>query len=234
MLHVNNLVVRYGDSLALQDVSLTVDEGRIVAVLGSNGAGKTTLLKTVASLLKPVRGTVTFMNKDITGIGAHNVVRHGVALVPEGKHIFGKMSVEENLLLGAIIHKDPVYRQEKLESIFGLFPRLKERLPQLAGTLSGGEQQMLAIGRALMSNPKMLMLDEPSLGIAPLLVEKIFEAILAIRDSGMTILLVEQHVQESLECADYAYILQTGHLILQGAADELQKNEEVKKAYLGM
>ena len=234
MLNVNNLVVHYGDSLALSGVSFSVEKGRIVAMLGSNGSGKTTLLKSVASLLKPSSGSVVFMDKDITAIGAHYVVRHGIALVPEGKHIFGRMSVAENLLLGAITKKDAAYREERLESIYGLFPRLRERLGQLAGTLSGGEQQMLAIGRALMSDPQLLMLDEPSLGIAPKLVEKIFEAILTIRDRGMTILLVEQHVQESLECADYAYILQTGRLILQGPTTELMENDDVKRAYLGM
>jgi branched-chain amino acid transport system ATP-binding protein len=234
MLRVNDLFVVYGESPALSGVTLTVAQGQIVAALGSNGAGKTTLLKTIASVLRPQSGSIFFREQNITGIGAHRVVSRGVALTPEGKHIFGRMSVLENLLIGAVTRKDPRYREERLDYVFSLFPRLKERLQQTAGTLSGGEQQMLAIARALMSGPQFLMLDEPSLGIAPLLVEKIFEAIVAVRNAGMTVLLVEQHVDEALSCADYAYIFQTGRVVAQGPAEKLRNSGDMKKLYLGI
>jgi branched-chain amino acid transport system ATP-binding protein len=234
LLTVENLVAKYGQAVALQGVSLEIDEGRIVVVIGANGSGKSTLLKNIISLITPAEGKITFDGRDITGIGTHNVVRTGIALVPEGKRIFAKMTVRENLLLGALIKKDPVYRVERMETIYELFPRLKERENQMAGTLSGGEQQMLAIGRALMPDPRLLMLDEPSLGIAPKLVEKIFEAIQVIRDAGVTIVLVEQHVQESLEIADYSYVLQTGKIFMQGTGPELLKDQTICRAYLGM
>ena len=234
LLKVENLVAKYGDATALHNVSMQVASGQAVIVIGANGSGKSTLLNSIMSLLKPAGGKVTYNGRDITGIGAHNTVRAGVALVPEGKQIFAKMTVLENLLLGALIKKDPIYRAERLERIFELFPRLKEREKQTAGTLSGGEQQMLAIGRALMSDPKLLMLDEPSLGIAPNLVEKIFEAVHSIRETGVTIVLVEQHVQEALEFADYAYVLQTGNVLMQGTGSDLLRDPAICKAYLGM
>lgn len=234
LLNVENLAARYGQAIALQGISMRVGQGQVVVIIGSNGSGKSTLLKSIMSLVKPYEGAITYNGEEITGIGAHNVVRKGVTLVPEGKHIFAKMTVRENLLLGALIKKDPAYRAERMDKIFGLFPRLREREKQLAGTLSGGEQQMLAIGRALMSEPRLLMLDEPSLGIAPMLVEKIFEAIQIIRDTGVTIVLVEQHVQESLEIADYAYVLQTGRIFLQGPGPEMLRDETICQAYLGM
>jgi branched-chain amino acid transport system ATP-binding protein len=213
---------------------LSIEEGQIVAVLGANGSGKSTLLKSIASLLKLSQGRILFNNESIGNIGAHNVVHRGISLVPEGKHIFAKMSVKENLLLGAFTQKDQTVREEALGEIYDLFPRLKERLDQKAGTLSGGEQQMLAIGRGLMSRPKLLMFDEPSLGIAPNLVPRIFEVIDEIRQRGVTVLLVEQHVQEAMEIADRAYILQTGNVALEGKAKDLLNSDLVKKTYLGM
>ena len=234
LLHVDKIKVKYGEIIALHDVSIDVKEGEILAVLGSNGAGKSTLLKTIAAMLRPVEGSITFQGTVINGMPTHNVVRHGISLVPEGKHIFAKISVAENLLIGAYTKKEKGLREETLEEIFRLFPRLKERLDQKGGTLSGGEQQMLAIARGLMSRPKILMLDEPSLGIAPNLVSRIFEAIDQIRASGLTILIVEQHVQDALELADRAYIMQTGKIVLEGAANDLMNSEMVQKAYMGM
>ncbi len=234
LLNVERIKVQYKDIVALHDVSLSIEVGQIVAVLGANGSGKTTLLRSIASLLKLSQGRILFNNESIGNIGAHNVVRRGISLVPEGRHIFAKMSVKENLLLGAFTQKDQAVREEALGEIYDLFPRLQERLDQKAGTLSGGEQQMLAIGRALMSHPKLLMLDEPSLGIAPNLVARIFEVIDEIRQRGVTVLLVEQHVQDSLELADYAYILQTGRITLNGKCQMLLNDDMVKTAYLGM
>jgi branched-chain amino acid transport system ATP-binding protein len=234
LLSVEKIKVKYKQITALHEVSLQVKEGEIVAALGSNGAGKSTLLKSIASQLNPEEGAVLFQGERINGIGPHEVVRRGISLVPEGKRIFAKMSVNENLLVGAYIQKDEKIRVETLTRIFELFPRLRERMKQKAGTLSGGEQQMLAIARGLMSKPKLLMLDEPSLGIAPNLVDRIFETIEIIRKSGLTILIVEQHVQEALEMADRGYILQTGKIILEGKSKELLDSELVQKAYLGI
>lgn len=234
MLSVEKIKVKYKQITALHEISLQVKEGEIVAALGSNGAGKSTLLKSIASQLNPEEGAVLFQGERINGIGPHEVVRRGISLVPEGKRIFAKMSVNENLLVGAYIQKDEKIRVETLNRIFELFPRLRERMKQKAGTLSGGEQQMLAIARGLMSKPKLLMLDEPSLGIAPNLVDRIFETIEIIRKSGLTILIVEQHVQEALEMADRGYILQTGKIILEGKSKELLDSELVQKAYLGI
>jgi branched-chain amino acid transport system ATP-binding protein len=234
LLSVERIKVKYKQITALHEVSLQVKEGEIVVALGSNGAGKSTLLKSIASQLNPEEGAVVFQGERINGIGPHEVVRRGLSLVPEGKRIFAKMSVNENLLAGAYIQKDEKIRVETLDKIFLLFPRLRERMKQKAGTLSGGEQQMLAIARGLMSNPKLLMLDEPSLGIAPNLVDRIFETIETIRKSGLTILIVEQHVQEALEIADRGYILQTGKIVLEGESKELLESEVVKKAYLGI
>jgi branched-chain amino acid transport system ATP-binding protein len=234
LLKVENLVAKYGDAIALKDISIKVFEGQIVVIIGANGSGKSTLLKSIMSLVKPTAGKIEFNGQDITGIGTHHVVHTGVTLVPEGKQIFTKMTVKENLLLGALIKKDPVYRAQRLEKIYALFPRLQERKAQHAGTLSGGEQQMLAIGRALMSEPKFLMLDEPSLGIAPKLVEKIFESIKIIKENNVTILLVEQHVRESLEIADYGYVLRTGAILLQGTGKYILSEKSICQAYLGM
>jgi len=234
LLNIEKIKVKYNQITALHEVSLQVKEGEIVAALGSNGAGKSTLLKSIASQLNPVEGSVLFQGERINGIGPHEVVRRGVSLVPEGKRIFAKMSVNENLLVGAYIQKDEKIRVETLDRIFELFPRLRERMKQKAGTLSGGEQQMLAIARGLMSKPKLLMLDEPSLGIAPNLVDRIFATIETIRKSGLTILIVEQHVQEALEMADRGYLLQTGKIVLDGKANDLLESEVVKKAYLGI
>ncbi len=234
MLSVEKIKVKYKQITALHEVSLQVKEGEIVAALGSNGAGKSTLLKSIASQLNPAEGSVLFQGERINGIGPHQVVRRGISLVPEGKRIFAKMSVNENLLVGAYIQKDEKIRGDTLDRIFELFPRLRERMKQKAGTLSGGEQQMLAIARGLMSRPKLLMLDEPSLGIAPNLVDRIFETIETIRKSGLTILIVEQHVQETLEMADRGYVLQTGKIVLDGKSKDLLESEIVKKAYLGI
>jgi branched-chain amino acid transport system ATP-binding protein len=234
LLSVENISVKYKQITALHEVSLQVKEGEIVAVLGSNGAGKSTLLKSIASQLNPAEGSVLFQGERINGIGPHEVVRRGISLVPEGKRIFAKMSVNENLLVGAYIQKNEKMRIETLDRIFELFPRLRERMKQKAGNLSGGEQQMLAIARGLMSNPKLLMLDEPSLGIAPNLVDRIFETIETIRKSGLTILIVEQHVQDALEMADRGYILQTGKIVFDGKSNDLLESEIVKKAYLGI
>jgi branched-chain amino acid transport system ATP-binding protein len=234
LLSVEKIKVKYKQITALHEVSLQVKEGEIVAALGSNGAGKSTLLKSIASQLNPEEGTVLFQGERINGIGPHEVVRRGISLVPEGKRIFAKMSVNENLLVGAYIQKDEKIRVETLNRIFELFPRLRERMKQKAGTLSGGEQQMLAIARGLMSKPKLLMLDEPSLGIAPNLVDRIFETIEIIRKSGLTILIVEQHVQEALDMADRGYIFQTGKIVLEGKSKDLLDSEVVKKAYLGI
>jgi branched-chain amino acid transport system ATP-binding protein len=234
LLSVEKIKVKYKQITALHEVSLQVKEGEIVAALGSNGAGKSTLLKSIASQLNPEEGTVLFQGERINGIGPHEVVRRGISLVPEGKRIFAKMSVNENLLVGAYIQKNEKLRIETLDRIFELFPRLRERMKQKAGNLSGGEQQMLAIARGLMSNPKLLMLDEPSLGIAPNLVDRIFETIETIRKSGLTILIVEQHVQDALEMADRGYILQTGKIVFDGKSKDLLESEIVKKAYLGI
>jgi branched-chain amino acid transport system ATP-binding protein len=234
LLSVEKIKVNYKQIAALHEVSLHVREGEIVVALGSNGAGKSTLLKSIASQLNPAEGSVLFQGERINGIGPHEVVKRGISLVPEGKRIFAKMSVNENLLVGAYLQKDEKIRTATLDRIFELFPRLRERMKQKAGTLSGGEQQMLAIARGLMSKPKLLMLDEPSLGIAPNLVDRIFETIEIIRKSGLTILIVEQHVQEALEMADRGYILQTGRIVLEGNSEILLESELVKKAYLGI
>lgn len=234
MLSVEKIRVKYKQITALHEVSLQVKEGEIVAALGSNGAGKSTLLKSIASQLNPEEGAILFQGERINGVGPHEVVRRGISLVPEGKRIFAKMSVNENLLVGAYIQKDEKIRVETLNRIFELFPRLRERMKQKAGTLSGGEQQMLAIARGLMSKPRLLMLDEPSLGIAPNLVDRIFETIETIRKSGLTILIVEQHVQEALDMADRGYIFQTGKIVLEGRSKDLLDSEVVKKAYLGI
>jgi len=235
LLHVNQLDSYYGRSQTLHGVSLTVEEGELVCVLGANGAGKSTLLKNIIGLVKPRQGSIEFSGKRIEQMAAFQIVREGVTLCPEDKKIFPQMSVLKNLLLGAWVHGSDHSRiQKNLNDIFELFPILNDRQSQMAGTLSGGEQQMMVIGRSLMSNPKLLMLDEPSLGIAPLVVARIFEVIREINRRGTTILLVEQNASISLKTASRGYIMETGQLILEGKAGDLLQDEKVKKAYLGL
>ncbi len=233
LLRVAGLKVAYGGIKALKGVDLEVRRGEIVAMIGANGAGKTTTLKTVARLLPIAAGTIEYDGADIGGLSTEDVVEAGISLVPEGRAIFGGLSVRENLELGAFNHKNRRAMAETLEDVVGLFPRLGERMKQEAGTLSGGEQQMLAIGRAVMARPALLLLDEPSLGIAPKLVQQIFEAIEQIVTSGTTILLVEQNTRLALKYAKRAYVLRTGEIAMSGDAKELAENEEIKAAYLG-
>jgi branched-chain amino acid transport system ATP-binding protein len=234
LLEVKNIRVTYGSIPAIYGVSFRVNSGEIVCIVGSNGVGKSTLLKAISGLEHPVEGEIVFEDKRIDRLLPHDIVKLGISYVPEGKRIFFRVTVEENLILGSFIHKDKSKRAENLEYVYSLFPRLEERNKQKAGTLSGGEQQMLAIARGLMSKPKLLMLDEPSLGIMPKLVDKIFEAIEEISKTGMTILLVEQNVREALELANRAYILQTGKIILEGQSAELLESDMVRKAYMGL
>jgi branched-chain amino acid transport system ATP-binding protein len=234
MLEIKNLIVNYGAITALQSVSLQVQQGDIVTLIGSNGAGKTTTLKTVSGLLKPKAGEVFYQGRNISGLPAHEIVKLGISHVPEGRMIFANLTVWENLQMGAYLQNDKQAIQKEADYIFGIFPRLKERQTQIAGTLSGGEQQMLAIGRALMSRPKFLMLDEPSLGIAPILVKTIFEKIVEInRERGITILLVEQNANLALQVSRYGYVLETGRVTLQDKSEALRQNEQVKNSYLG-
>ena len=234
MLEIRNLQVNYGAIAALQGISLSVKAGSIVTLIGANGAGKTTTLKAVSGLLKPKSGEILYEGKDIAGLPPHQIVRLGLSHVPEGRMIFANLTVHENLQLGAFLQKDRNVVARELEHVFHLFPRLQEREKQVAGTLSGGEQQMLAIGRALMARPKFLMLDEPSLGLAPLLVKTIFEKIVEInRERGLTILLVEQNANLALEVSSAGYVLETGKITLQGDSPSLRQNPQVKSAYLG-
>jgi len=233
MLQVENIEVYYGKIYALKGVSLTVNEGELVALIGSNGAGKSTTLRTISGLLRPKQGSVTYNGQRIDKIAPHQIVRLGLAHCPEGRRIFGRLSVYENLTLGAVTRTDRAEIERSREQVFDLFPRLKERASQLASTLSGGEQQMLAMGRALMSQPKLLLLDEPSLGLAPMLVTQIFNIVQSIRQRGGTILLVEQNARQALQIADRAYVMETGKIILAGSATELQTNPQVEHAYLG-
>lgn len=234
VLEVRDLVVCYGVISALHGISLNIRQGDIVTLIGANGAGKTTALRTISGLLRPKTGTVTFHGADITRCPPHKIVARGLSQVPEGRMVFANLSVRENLELGAFLRKDRPGIQSDLDLVFSLFPRLKERDKQIAGTLSGGEQQMLAIGRALMSKPSFLMLDEPSLGIAPLLVKTIFEKIVEInQQQGITILLVEQNANLALEISHYGYVLETGRITLQDQSPSLRANPEVRKAYLG-
>ncbi|MFG3614114.1 ABC transporter ATP-binding protein [Rummeliibacillus stabekisii] len=233
MLTINEINVFYGNIQALKGVSLEVNEGEIVTLIGANGAGKSTLLKTVSGLLKPKQGTIEFQGKTIAGKAAQSIVKAGISHVPEGRRVFSNMSVEENLDLGAYLRKDHKAVAEDKERIFKIFPILLERRKQLSGTLSGGEQQMLAMGRAIMARPKLLLLDEPSMGLAPLMVKTIFHTIEEIRKEGTTILLVEQNAHMALSIADRAYVIETGHVVLSGLAKDLQEAEQVKAAYLG-
>ncbi len=231
-LRVEDIHVYYGAIHAIRGVTFAVNEGEIVTLIGANGAGKSTILKTVSGLLRPKSGTITFDGTDITQIPPHKLIPMGLAHVPEGRRIFQQMTVEENLEMGAFTQpKDGIAAD--LEKVFALFPRLKERRRQIAGTLSGGEQQMLAMGRALMSHPKLLMLDEPSMGLAPILVEQIFDIIRSLHRTGTTILLVEQNAQMALSVADRAYVLETGEITLTGTGNELIHSDDIRKAYLG-
>ena len=233
MLKIDDINVYYGAIHAIKGISLEVNEGEIVTLIGANGAGKSTTLRTISGLLKPKTGTMTFEGKNIAGVPAHNIVKAGISQVPEGRRIFAEMSVMENLDLGAFIRKDKDGIQKDLKMVFERFPRLEERKNQEAGTLSGGEQQMLAMGRALMSRPRLLLLDEPSLGLAPLLIREIFSIIQDINKTGTTILLVEQNANMALSIANRAYVLETGRITLSGDAKELAASEDVRKAYLG-
>ncbi len=234
MLEVQSVTAGYGDITILRDVSFSVSEGQLVALVGSNGAGKTTCLRTISGLVRPSEGTIMFQGNRIDSLPPHKIMELGLAHVPEGRRLFGRLTVMENLLLGAYTRRDKKFREESLAAMFEFFPRLKERRHQRAGTLSGGEQQMLAIGRALMSRPRLLVLDEPSLGLAPIIVEQIFERIQQIKADGMTILLVEQNVQEALEIADVGVVMRTGVVEKSGRAADLLKDESVRKAYMGI
>ncbi len=231
ILNIENINVYYGQIHALKDVSLRVDEGEVVALIGANGAGKTTTLRTISGLLRSKTGSIKLMNNEISHTEAHKLVSMGVAHVPEGRRIFLQMTVQENLEMGA--YTNPANLKAGIEDVYGRFPRLKHRMNQIAGTLSGGEQQMLAMGRALMSKPKLLMLDEPSMGLAPILVQQIFDIIKELHKAGTTILLVEQNAEMALEVADRAYVLETGKIKLSGTGEELIQSDEIKKAYLG-
>lgn len=233
MLKIKDLDVYYGNIQALKGVSLEVEEGEIVTLIGANGAGKTTLLHTLSGLIKPRKGTIEYLGKSISGRPAQQIVREGISHVPEGRRVFANMTVEENLDLGAFLRKDKKEIKKDLERVYELFPRLHERRKQISGTLSGGEQQMLAMGRALMSKPKLLLLDEPSMGLAPLLVKTIFNIIEEINENGTTILLVEQNAHMALSIANRAYVIETGKVVISGTSEELQKSDQVREAYLG-
>lgn len=234
MLNVRDLSVRYGDVLALENLSFSVDAGQIIGLVGSNGAGKSTTLAAVSGLVKGRSGHVELAGRDLTPLAAHDIVAQGIVHVPEGRRLFPFMTVQENLELGAYGRAARGRRDEQLDYVFTLLPKLAERRQQLAVTLSGGEQQMVAIGRGLMSCPKLLMLDEPTLGLAPMLVEEIFRLVRAIRDSGVPVLIVEQQVVHVLECADYAYVLESGHCVMQGNGRDLLQDDGLRRAYLGL
>ena len=233
MLQVKEIDVYYGAIHALKKLSLEVEQGTIVTLIGANGAGKTTTLKTISGILRPKSGTITYKGKEITKVAPEKIVGLGISQVPEGRRIFPTMSVLENMEMGAYLRKDKKAIQVDMDNVFTRFPRLLERRKQMAGTLSGGEQQMLAIGRALMARPELMLMDEPSMGLAPLLVKEIFKIIKDINSRGTTILLVEQNANMALSVADKAYVIETGEIVLQGTAEQLMKSDEVKKAYLG-
>ncbi|WP_241129327.1 ABC transporter ATP-binding protein [Achromobacter xylosoxidans] len=235
MLKVDNLSVAYGGVQAVRDVSLQVRPGEIAALLGANGAGKSSTLLAIIGSVKPKEGWVVFEGRDITGTPPDQLVKQGIAMIPEGARVFARQPVEQNLRLGAYTVRDERVYRERLDKVYALFPRLKERREQLAGTMSGGERQMLAIGRALMSGPRLLLIDEPSLGLSPLLVEQVFDALAALnRDDGLSVLLVEQNMAQALEVAARAYVMQSGRVALSGNAAELAASDEVRQAYLGM
>lgn len=233
MLEVKDLEVYYGMIQAIKGISFEVNQGEVIALIGANGAGKTTTLHTITGLLSPKKGNVLFEGQDITKVPAHKIVSMGMAHVPEGRRVFSQLSVYENLKLGAYTRKDKSNIDKELQSIYERFPRLAERKNQLAGTLSGGEQQMLAMGRALMSKPSIVLMDEPSMGLSPILVNEIFDIIESISKSGTTVLLVEQNAKKALSIADRAYVLETGKVVLEGDAKDLLENDSIKKAYLG-
>jgi branched-chain amino acid transport system ATP-binding protein len=233
MLKVKNINISYGAIHAIHDLSLEVNNGEIVTIIGANGAGKTSTLRAISGLNPIKSGEITYDGKLISNIGAHKIVSYGLSQVPEGRRVFGDQTIEENLLLGAYLRKSKSEIKASMEEVFTLFPRVKERRKQLAGTMSGGEQQMLAIGRALMAKPKLLLLDEPSMGLAPIVVEEIFEIIKNISKSGTTILLVEQNANAALQIADRGYVLETGSVVLEGLAQDLLHDDSVRKAYLG-
>lgn len=233
MLKVENLHVNYGGINALRGINLKIEENKIITLIGANGAGKSSTLRSIMGLTRKAEGKVTYFNEDLTSMSTVDIVKKGIVLVPEGRQVFPNLKVEENLLLGAYTVKDKELIKKNMNIAYEMFPRLKERHWQKAGTLSGGEQQMLAVGRALMVNPKVLMMDEPSLGLAPLLVKEIFEIIQRINQQGNTILLVEQNAKKALEIADYAYVLETGELKLEGTGQELLKDDRIQEAYLG-
>ena len=233
MLNIKDINVYYGAIHAIKGISLTVNEGEIVTLIGANGAGKSTTLRTISGLLKPKTGCIEFLGKNIAGIPAHQIVKEGISQVPEGRRIFAEMTVVENLELGAFVRNDKAEIESDMQIVFSRFPRLEERREQLAGTLSGGEQQMLAMGRALMSRPKLLLLDEPSMGLAPLLIKEIFSIIQDINKTGTTVLLVEQNANMALSIANRAYVLETGRITISGNAQELAASEDIRKAYLG-
>lgn len=231
MLKVNDLHVSYGGIKAIRGISFEVPDGKIVTLIGANGAGKSTILRSIVGLVKPDSGSVEYNGKLLTGLASNKIIEEGITLVPEGRRVFPDLTVLENIKIGAYLRKDNL--ESDIEWVYGLFPRLKERHWQLAGTLSGGEQQMLAVARALMSKPKVIMMDEPSLGLAPLVVRDIFDIIKEINKQGVTVVLIEQNANMALKIADYGYVMQTGNIIMEGTGEELLRNEEVKKAYLG-
>jgi len=232
MLEIKGLNVRYGGIHAVRGIDMSVREGSIVTLIGANGAGKSSTLRAICNLVKKT-GTISFMEEDISKLPTKEIIKKGISMVPEGRRVFSDLTIYENLMLGAYIRKDEDGVKKDIEWVYSLFPRLKEREKQLAGTLSGGEQQMLAVGRALMSRPKLLMMDEPSLGLAPMLVRDVFKIIQKIHEEGVTILLIEQNARMALKVADYAYVLETGTITLSGPGRELLKNEQVARAYLG-
>ena len=233
MLEVKDLEVYYGVIQAIKGVSFHVEKGEVIALIGANGAGKTTILHTITGLLSPKKGSVIFQDKDITKIPAHKIVSMGMAHVPEGRRVFAELSVYENLKMGAYTRSDKAEIEESLKNVYKRFPRLEERKNQMAGTLSGGEQQMLAMGRALMSKPSIILMDEPSMGLSPILVNEIFDIIRSVSESGTTVLLVEQNAKKALSIADRAYVLETGNITLEGNAKDLLEDDSIKKAYLG-
>lgn len=233
MLEINNLCVKYDTIRVVHHVSMHVDKGELIALIGANGAGKSTILKTLSSIIRAEEGSIIFEGKDITRMPSHHIVSSGIVQVPEGRQIFYKMTIEENLKLGAYLQKDKKRIDENFERAITLFPILKQRLKQQAGTLSGGEQQMLAIGRALLSNPKLLLLDEPSMGLSPLMTQQVFDVLETLKKEGITMLLVEQNAYDALEISDRAYILETGVINMEGKSSELIEDPNIKKAYLG-
>ena len=233
MLEVKDLAVYYGMIHAIKGVSFEVNKGEIIALIGANGAGKTTILHTITGLLSPKRGSIQFEGKELTKIPAHKIVSLGMAHVPEGRRVFAELSVYQNLKLGAYTRSDKKEIEETKETVYQRFPRLRERKNQMAGTLSGGEQQMLAMGRALMSHPQIILMDEPSMGLSPILVNEIFDIIRSVNEAGTTVLLVEQNAKKALEIADRAYVLETGRIVTSGPADALMNDDSIKKAYLG-